>query len=100
MPHQPTPPDSALAVMSLVAVEFELGRPLLVETVTQGNSPAYRLYSERGLFFVKSGLLTAGDWVQIYCNVEPVLNARGIRQARMVMTPQRTLISTQGYCVF
>ena len=86
--------------LALVAAEFNLGQLLLIKKMTQGNSPAYQLRSDRGAFFVKSRMQDSTEWAELYRVVEQVLNTRGIRQARMLLTSRGVPVSTQGYCVF
>lgn len=80
-----------------VAGEFELGAVDGIVALGGGSHPAYRLTTSNGAFLVK---LPQAVWdpreIELYATVERTLNARGVRQARLIARPSGELFSTHG----
>jgi hypothetical protein len=93
------PPMDNLIASQLTA-EFDLGLPLDVTRISQGNCPAYRLRTAHGTFFIKSADGNGPDWPDLYHLVEQTLNSHGQRQARMLPTSCGTFRSANGYLTF
>jgi Ser/Thr protein kinase RdoA (MazF antagonist) len=83
-----------------VVAEFGLGEVLEISRMAQGNAPAYRVCTGRGVFLVKGRMDGWEEWAKLYRAVAQRLNAMGVRQAEMFATGDEQLIGRRGYAVF
>ena len=82
------------------AREFGLGPVQRLESITQGNARTYRLQTSQGVFFIKPAHQQPEEWLALYGVTERLLNAQGVRQARMMLTPGGSPASARGYSAF
>lgn len=81
------------------AREFRLGPVLRLESNAQGNARTYRLQTPQGVFFIKPVRQQPEEWLAIYRVAERLLNEQGVRQARLMLTPDGSPVSARGYSV-
>lgn len=84
--------------LSQITEEFALGELLQLAVPPEGNAPARYLRTSRGEFLVKAGVNR--DWAELYRIIEGTLNARSVRQARILPTRSGELVMEGGIAVF
>ena len=85
------------SAVAQVAAEFDLGTPTAVVRLVGGGPGVYRVSTRRGEFVVKP--VRRAFEVELYATVERTLNARGIRQARLVRTSSGGVVGGSGHSV-
>lgn len=81
-----------------IAEEFNLGECLSQKPIGRSGRGIVALTTDAGRFVLKPAKNHAMS--ALYSEVERVLNADGVRQARIFRTPDGSLISTSGYSVY
>ena len=82
----------------LVAEEFGLGRLESCEPLGPKGDQTLLLITEKSAYVIKS--TDRQESVSLYSTVEQRLNATGIRQARLHVRPDGSLLSTSGFAVY
>lgn len=84
-------------LVDAVAREFGLGTPTGVEPLRGGSAPVVRLTTDRGCFVAKR--FDRAWELELYAVVERALNARGVRQAKLLWTRSGAATGATGYSV-
>jgi Ser/Thr protein kinase RdoA (MazF antagonist) len=82
----------------LIVEEFGLGRLQSCEALGPKGRLTMLLTTDESAFVIKSA--DKREWLSLYSTVEQQLNAAGIRQARLHVRPDGSLLSTSGYAVY
>jgi hypothetical protein len=83
---------------ALIAEEFGLGRLRSCEALGTKGQQTMLLITDESAFVIK--LTDKREWLPLYSTVEQQLNAAGIRQARLHIRHDGSLLSTSGYAVY
>ncbi len=81
-----------------VSVEFDLGRFVDWESIGSARRGNGSLTTDRGSYILKRR--ENQESVQLYAEVEVLLNSSGVRQARIFRKPSGGLITKEGYAVY
>ena len=85
-------------IVQIVSSEFDLGRPVRWFEIGVRGCGIFDVTTTTARVVIKP--VKSLDWALLYSEVEKHLNSRGVRQARLLCSSDKRLISSSGHCVW